>query len=278
VPPLAGGAPRHTISFAATPVVTGAAGHLHLPPPDGRAAHAGGPGMEAARHLELLLTGIAPPVTADDDAIGKACQVIHAAIRAARCVAIVTDEAADAVGLASWSMARLVRAIAHEKPAFEVPLGAGIAAGGANGSGAAAVCTWRYGAAGAIARADRAGGTFLPGEFDGVRLVRRGEVDAVLAVGRLPRGLEEAVADRGPALAVVRIDDATADEGIGRERGVRLRCASHLLAGAGTMLRGDGRPMTLVPLRPATAPPMERLLRSLESAIRNGWPAPGGGR
>jgi hypothetical protein len=75
---------------------------------------------------------------------------------------------------------------------------------------AAAVCTWRYGAAGAIARADRSGGECLPGEASAARLVERGEVDCVVAIGTLAADVERAIAERGDSLAVVRIADEAA--------------------------------------------------------------------
>jgi hypothetical protein len=75
---------------------------------------------------------------------------------------------------------------------------------------AAAVCTWRYGAAGAIARADRGGAEFRPAECDAARLVARGEVDCVVAVGTLAEHVEAALAARSTAVHVIRVtgDDA----------------------------------------------------------------------
>ena len=62
------------------------------------------------------------------------------------------------------------------------------------------MCTWRYGAPGAVARADRSGGAFLPAEADACRLILRGEVDAVLAVGPLLPSVEAALAVMLPLL------------------------------------------------------------------------------
>lgn len=155
--------------------------------------------VDAAGLLVDLLRGGQPP--ADASPIATACLAAHAAIAAASCVAIVTDDADDPLGLEAWSVVRLVREIAHEKPAFEIPLRAG------DHAAAAAVSTWRYGAAGAIARADRAGGRFLPGEASARRLVERGEVDCVVVVGRVADDVARAIAGRGDALAVIRIAD-----------------------------------------------------------------------
>ncbi|HBB74893.1 MAG TPA: hypothetical protein DC048_10660, partial [Planctomycetaceae bacterium] len=101
-----------------------------------------------------------------------------------------------------------------------------------------AVCTWRYGSAGAISRADRRGALSLPGEDDAERLVGRGEVDCVVAVGGLPEALEKAIASRGHDLSVVRLG---ADGSPRDETGVVLRVPPPLVTQSGAMLRGDGR-------------------------------------
>jgi hypothetical protein len=127
-----------------------------------------------------------------------AAREIAAAIAPARTVAIVTDWSADDVGLAAWSTASLVRAVAHEKPAFEVPLGD-------RDDAAVAACTWRYGAAGAIERADRHGGCFLPAEADAVRLIDRREVDCVVIVGEATANVAAAIDRAAGAVSVVRL-------------------------------------------------------------------------
>jgi formylmethanofuran dehydrogenase subunit B len=203
---------------------------------------AGGPGAgatETARSLLLTLEGHA--VASADDAVAA----LHAAIDAAECVAIVTGATGDPLGLDDWSVAGLVRHLAHRKPAFQVPLGAGVAGGGANVAGAAAVCTWRYGAAGAIARANRAGSLSLPGEADAVHLIARGEVDCVIAIGPLAPPVEEALA-ASSGLTVIRVNDEAEPQAGGRTR-IQVRAASLLVAPEGTMLRGDGRWMPLAP-------------------------------
>ena len=163
---------------------------VRMPPP-------GAEPVAAARLVHLLLRGGSPPAAGGTWA--EACVAACAAIKRASCVAIVTDHSADPLGLAPWAITHLVRAIAHVKPAFEVPLGGGHAA-------AAAVCTWRYGAAGAIARADRNGGRFLPSEASARRLIERGEVDCVVAVGQLAGAVATALARCPGGIEVIRIE------------------------------------------------------------------------
>jgi hypothetical protein len=153
--------------------------------------------VDAARLLQHLVRGGEPP--AADGPLIEACIAARTAIAKATCVAIVTDDSADPLGLEAWSIVQLVREISRVKPAFEIALRA------ADHAAAAAVCTWRYGAAGAIARADRDGGRFRPGEASARRLVERGEVDCVLVIGRLADGVEEAIARRGVGLTVIRL-------------------------------------------------------------------------
>jgi formylmethanofuran dehydrogenase subunit B len=185
---------RETLAIGPDSVLPGSAGHRHVAV-DRELA------VEAARLLHLLSSGGRVDSSAGQFAV--ACAAAQEAIAKATCVAFVTDDSSDRVGLEAWSLVHLVRAISHVKPAFEVPLGATGAA--------AAVSTWRYGAAGAIARADRSGGACLPGEASAARLVERGEVDCVVAVGTLAADVARAIADRGDSLAVVRVDaDAAA--------------------------------------------------------------------
>jgi len=160
-------------------------------PPDPTAS------VDAARLLQHLVRGGSPPAACGP--LIEACETTRTAIEKAACVAIVTDDSADPLGLEAWAITHLVREIAHVKPAFEIPLRA------ADHAAAASVCTWRYGAPGAIARTDRDGGRFLAGEASARRLVERGEVDCVVAVGRLAEAVEHAVTRRGDGLTVIRI-------------------------------------------------------------------------
>jgi hypothetical protein len=140
----------------------------------------------------------APP--AGGGAWVEACIAARDAIHRASCVAIITLDSADQLGLEPWAITHLVREIAHAKPAFEIPLGRG------GHAAAAAVCTWRYGAAGAIARADRNGGRFLPGEASARRLIERGEVDCVVAVGQLADDVAQALSRCPSGVDVIRLD------------------------------------------------------------------------
>ena len=234
----------------------------------------GEPPVAAARLLEAAIGGHDPGPAARSHA--ATVETISSAIAAAGCVALVTGHVADPVGVEAWAITSLVRRIAHVRPAFAVPLGAGIAGHGANVAGAAAICTWRYGAAGAITRADRGGGEFLPAEADARRLVTRGEVDCLIAVGRLPAPLEAAIADR-PELAVIRIaDPATLADVPGQDaaREIRLPCASLLAQPGGTMLRGDGRRLVLGPAA-GGADPMAAVIARLHDHVRGLPPSRG---
>lgn len=195
-PPLAG-QPRQVLAVGPEPV---AAAGRHLPLPRESA-------VDLARLLHAVLLGHEPPrENAAAAGLGGACHELVAAIRAATCVGVVTARSADPLGLATWATRLLVRAIAHGRPAFEVPLDEP-AWGRGGGPGAADVLTWRYGASGGIARADRLGASFRPAECTSETLIVRGEVDVVLAVGHLPAAVEAAIASRAVQLVVVRIDD-----------------------------------------------------------------------
>lgn len=188
-PPTVGGHERRTIGVGPAPRAAGVAGYRHLALPADTA-------VDAARLLQVRLR------ESTDDATGPladVCRDLATAITSAACVAFVTDDSGDRTGLGAWSVAHLVRQLAHQMPAFEVPLRARAAV-------AEAACTWRYGAAGGIARADRTGAEFLPGEASAERLVARGEVDAALVVGGLAADVERALAAAGSRIAVVRLE------------------------------------------------------------------------
>jgi formylmethanofuran dehydrogenase subunit B len=196
---LPGEIPRRLIAVGPDPW---AAGCRHLPLPCGAA-------IDAARLLHALLLGHElPPQNRAAAAVADVCNELATAIRSAACVGLLTSRSGerDRLGLADWAVRLLVRQIAHERPAFLVPLLAAPGGGPADAAGAAAVLTWRYGAAGAIALADRWGGDFRPAECSAAALIARGEVDRVLAVGRLSAEIEAAIASRAADLAVVRID------------------------------------------------------------------------
>lgn len=238
LPPMATGRKRRTIAVGPAAVLPPGPLHTHCTLPRDAA-------VTVARLLEAAGAGIDPgPVAADHEATAN---LLAAALSAAGSVALVTAHADDAVGVEAWAVAGLVRRLAHDRPAFAIPLGPGIHSPDANAAGAAAIITWRYGAAGAIARADRHGGEFLPAEADARRLVSRGEVDCLIAVGPLPARLDAAIAAR-PDLAVIRIADAAGLAAAPRTPNaveIRLPCASLLREPCGGMLRGDGRRLAL---------------------------------
>ena len=269
-PPLAGGRQRQTIAIGPDSVMPDASTHRHLPLARDLA-------VEAARWLQMRIAGRHSTLT--DTPLSATCVAVEEAMQSADCVAIITGDTDDSVGLEAWSIVHLVRTIAHDKHAFQIPLGAGLAAGGANVAGTSAVCTWRYGAAGAIARADRMGSLFLPGESDARRLISRGEVDAVVILGRLSTPLEQAITDRGDAVSLVRISDAAPMPPKLTGQSIQLRCSSLTIATTGTMLREDGRRVVLMSHQQATLPQMQELLVDLEQAVRQSLAMPtAGGR
>ena len=277
---------RRTIAVGPDSVLGLCPTHRHCPLPSGMA-------VAAARALQARLTRPnAQPIPADPLSHAASMTVcvslLVEAITAAKCVVIVTGgctgsdlekgHSVDPLGLKPWSVGHLVRAMAHVKQAFEIPLGPGIWASGANAAGAAAICTWRYGAAGAIARADALGSEFLPAEADAARLITRGEVDCVLAVGPLEKALEAAIAGRRESISVVRVSDRLSPQANSQPT-IHLLCASTLLATSGTMIREDGRqvvieaqPRAILSQAPAenevaSLPQMDALLAELITCV-----------
>lgn len=193
----AGDAARRTIAVGPRDVAVPGADHRHL-------ALAADAAVDLARLVEALVRDVPIDALAANPHGLAVARDLASAAAAATTVALVTDWRHDGVGLAAWSTASLVRALAHRKPAFEVPLGE-------RGDAAIDVCTWRFGAAGAIARADRDGGRFLPAEADAVRLLDRREVDCVMVAGAATPEVEAAIARAAGNVAVVRLPaDATA--------------------------------------------------------------------
>ena len=173
-------------------------------------------------------------------AIRAAADTLAAAIDQARCVGIVTGRH-DPIGLSRWSVVELVRALSRRLPTFEIPLPCPVQ--GPNAAGAAAVLTWRYGSAGGSEAADPSGAPAQPVSppTGAVGLVAAGRVDAVLSVGRIPPRLVEAL-DRHPAPCfVIRIEPGAPPDG---HKGVWIR-TPETFEQTGTLLRSDGRTMTL---------------------------------
>ena len=255
---------RQTISLGPHPVMPASASHLHF-------ALTADETLPAARLLQTHLHQ--HPTDLLEEPLATVVPKLAAAIDAAECVGIVTSTQTDSTGLTAWSLATLVRMLAHRKPTFQIPLGAGIAAGGGNAAGVAASCTWRYGAPGALAAADRQGSLFQPAEADAVRLVSRGEVDCVMAIGRLTATIEAALATAAPPPALIHITDVAPSTPAAEN--VVLATASLARATSGTMLREDGRLIPLTPLEPATHPTLEDLLTTLAERLAEHPPAGG---
>lgn len=233
-----------------------------LPPSTTHTHQALAPGLATALARQVQRVVEQQTVEPCDPALHEATLVIHAAFSAASCIGIVSNTVADTSGLTAWSIAHLVRTLAHRKPAFQIPLGAGIDAGGGNTAGAAAALTWRYGAAGAIATANRDGGLFLPAEANAVRLITRGEVDCVLIVGRPSRDVEQALANAPVRPTVLLITDRMTSAAAGLKT-VLVPCASLARGVSGTMLREDGRPVRLQAAELTDAPTLAGTLDSL---------------
>ncbi|MFM8415604.1 MAG: hypothetical protein ACKOCX_12880 [Planctomycetota bacterium] len=254
-PPVSGG-PRRVVAVGPNPVAH--ADHLRLPADSA---------VDAARLLHAILLGHEPP--ADNSAAAPlvdACRELAATVRATACVGFVTCRDGDPLGLTTWAVNLLVRSIAHERPAFVAPLTAVPIGTLGNPAGAAALLTWRYGAAGAIARADRFGGDFRPAECSAAALIARGEVDAVVAVGRLSAEAEAAIAARAADLAVVRIDDRQEEPPGCAGPCVHLRCGP----AAGTILRADGRELPVGGPTTSRADSPAALLTALRARLASG--------
>lgn len=191
VAPAVAGTRRRTIAVGPRDVTVSGTDHRHVAAAADRA-------VDAARLVEALARGVAIDDAACEPATLAAARDVAKAAAAARTVAIVSDWSGDATGLAAWSTASLVRTLAHVKPAFEVPLGE-------RDDVATAVCTWRYGAAGAIDRADRDGGRFLAAEVDAVRLIDRGETDCVVVVGDATADVSAAIGRTAAGIQILRL-------------------------------------------------------------------------
>lgn len=187
----AGGAARRTVAVGPRDVAVRGTDHRHL-------AIAADAAVDLARLVEALIRDVAIDESAADPHALAVARDLAAAAMAATTVAIVTDWRHDALGLAAWSTVSLVRTLAHRRPAFEIPLGE-------RADAAIDVCAWRFGAAGAIDRAERTGGRFLPAETDAVRLIDRREVDCAMVVGAATPEVEVALARAGGDVAVVRL-------------------------------------------------------------------------
>ena len=100
-----------------------------------------------------------------------------------------------------------------------------------------------------------------------------------MILGQLSESLEQAIADRGDALSLVRISDAAKMSRQPAGHTIHVRCANGTTATTGTMLREDGRRVSLAPDQQATLPQMRELLVDLAGAVRKSLAVPAvGGR
>ena len=248
---------RKTISLGKASVFSSSPNHRHLP-------LAGEQLVPTARWLHEAFQK--PAVASLPTRTELPIEELREAIQHANCIGFVSSNEADRLGLSSWSLAQLVRCIAHQKPAFQIPLGQGIEAGGPNAAGLVASCTWRFGNPGAIATANRHGSRFEPAEADARRLINRGEVDCLLAVGPLPLHIKEEVEAAPNPPAVIYLTDL-APEPIGSPL-IVLAVASLARATAGTMLREDGQLVHITPRETSDIPTLETILTKLADRIK----------
>ena len=219
--------PRRTIAVGRVPLRSPPSpDHVHLP------LDADDDDVDLARLL--LASVLERPLGAAPERLRDAALALRSAIDAARCVGIVTGRP-DPLGLSAWGVIGVVRALSRRLPAFELPLDSGAHA--PNAAGAKAVLTWRYGANASTARAGDAGGS--PAEA--IDLVATGAVDAILALGRLPPHVDEAISTGINPRTVIRI---APDAPAGAHDGVWVPCRE-LFDEAGTLLRSDGRTVEL---------------------------------
>jgi len=253
---------RKVFVIGADPAAAAAQGWTHVPIPQDQAA-------EAAVTLQAMLheqvegsTPLTPERRpASWHLLEPQLAVVAEACREAGCVGVVSGGCpADATGMTAVAVSRLVITLAHRKPAFEVPLSAGASSAGP--APAAAVSTWRYGAAGAVAVADRDGGTLAPAEADAGRLIERSEVDGVVVVGQPPEAVLKAMAGfDGLVIAV------GGEAGPQRPPQVWIGTAATALASDGQLLRDDGRLVRLQAVRASARPAAATVLAAIRAHL-----------
>lgn len=264
LPPACGRGHRRVFVIGAEPVDRGLPGWTDVKVPLGQAA-------EAATVLRLMLeerlTGQPPPSRQELPAARRGLEqlfteteVVEACLEAV-CVGVVSggDQTA-ATGLASMAISQLVIMLAHRKPAFEIPLSAG--ASGAGPATAAAVSTWRFGAAGTVAVADRDGGTLSPAEADACRLIERGEVDGLVVVGQPPEAVLQAMA--GFDGLFVAVGGETLPQ---RSPQVWIGTTPTAIASDGQLLRDDGRLIRLRSVRCSSRPTAATVLAAIRAYL-----------
>ena len=244
---------RRTISVGMTPAVTPSSYNLHFPVPEEQ--H-----VSLARLVNARLAQKEASVSSPDGLDDIAHQ-LHQFIDAARCVGFVSTQPAETTGLVKWSLSKLIQSLAHQKPCFEIPLNQRASSEGGNLAGVGAVCTWHFGSSGAIPRASSSGSMFLPAEADAQHLIKRDEVDCIFIVGRIPRQIKRLLAEDSGSKTVIHITDESNDASF--KNSIRLACASLSASTKGSMLRSDGRLITLRPFETACLPSMQNILDKL---------------
>jgi formylmethanofuran dehydrogenase subunit B len=243
---------RRIISVGITPTLPPSLHNLHFPVPEDQL-------VSLARLVDAQLT--------HKNAGNSSCDLHNIAnqlkklIGAARCVGFVSTPTTETTGLVNWSLSQLIRSLAHQKPCFEIPLKQMVSLEGGNLAGASAVCTWRFGSSGAIPLASSSGSMFLPAEADAQRLIKRNEVDCIFIVGRIPPQIKELVNRSSDPKTIIHITDESNQTML--ENSVQLCCASLSDSTKGSMLRSDGRLISLRPFMPADAPSIQDILNQL---------------
>ena len=191
-PPLPSGLDRKIITFGPDSL---SKKFMHIDCPHGKA-------VEAARLLQYLIHSEDHDVV--NSAIKQQCTILAKAIEKADCLALISDHTSDHVGLGPWSITQLIREISHDKPAFEISLAHRAL------TDAASILTWRYGAAGAIEKANRSGGRFLPHEASAEQLIMRKEVDCVVTAGKLSNHIHDCL-NENPDIEIIQLSSYSSE-------------------------------------------------------------------
>ena len=245
-------ASRRTISVGPKPVLPSSSHHLHFSVPEDQL-------VSLARLVHAQAEKKATSKSFSD--LENIADQLTKSIDAARCVGIISAKTVEQTGLVGWSLTHLIRSLAHQKPSFGIRLNAGADAGGGNCAGASIVCTWRFGAPGAIPVASCTGSEFLPAEADAQTLIERDEVDCVLIIGRLPSRIEDLLTISPKQKTVIHVSDTFRLPKY--ENSIRLGCASLSRSTKGDMLRSDGRLITLQPFAKSQKPSIQKVLIDL---------------
>ncbi len=257
---------RRTISIGVTPPLAPSLHHLHFPVPEDQL-------VSLARLIDAQLTQKKVGNSSCD--LNNIANQIKRLIDTAHCVGFVSTPPSETTGLVSWSLSQLIRSLAHQKPCFEIPLNQMKSSEGGNLAGARAVCTWRFGSSGAIPLASNSGSVFLPAESDAQYLVSRNEVDCIFIIGRIPPQIKELLTFSCDPKTVIHITDESNQTT--RKNSICLGCASLSDATKGSMLRSDGRLITLRPFATANVPSIQdilnQLLHQVALDVRNGGSA-----